>query len=204
MDPNLGSMALIISQLAMGFSLAASAGLRAFLPLFVVGVAGRLDWIPLTSRFEWLAENPALIVFGIAVVAELLADKIPIFDNLLDVVQTFTKPVAGVIVSAAVFSELTPLQTTVLAIVLGGGVATGVHLAKTKLRWLSTATTAGLGNPIVSSAEEVGAWSVAWGALFLPLLTAFAILLALFVLFRWLRRRLRRKPMVGPQPEVLG
>jgi len=204
MDPSLGSMALVVSQLAMGFSLAASAGLRAFLPLFVVGVAGRLDWIPLTSRFEWLADNPALIVFGIAVVAELLADKIPLFDNFLDLFQTFTKPVAGVIVSAAVFSELSPLQTAVLAIVLGGGVATSVHLAKTKVRWLSTAATAGLGNPIISSAEEVGAWGVAWAALFLPLLTAFAIVLLMFFCFRWARRRLRRRPLTGVHPEVMG
>jgi hypothetical protein len=204
MDPNLGSIALVVSQLAMGFSLAASAGLRAFLPLFVVGVAGRLDWIPLTPRFEWLADNPALIVFGIAVVAELLADKVPFFDNFLDLFQSFTKPVAGVIASAAVVSELSPLQTAVLAIVLGGGVATGVHLAKSKVRLLSTAATAGFGNPVLSSAEEVGAWSVAWAALFIPLVTAFTILLLIFFCFRWARRRLRRKPLTGVHPEVLG
>jgi len=181
---------IVVSQLAMGLSLAACAGLRAFLPLFVVGLAGRLDWIPLTSHFEWLEATPSLIVFGAAVVAELLADKVPWFDHLLDLVQTFVKPVAGVVVAAAVLHELTPLQGAVLALVLGGGVAGAVHLGKAQLRLLSTATTGGLANPAVSVVEEGGAWSLALAAIVVPLIAA-TVLLGLLVAVLWLLRRRR-------------
>jgi hypothetical protein len=189
---------VVVSQLAMGLSLAACAGLRAFLPLFAIGLAGRLDWIPLISHFEWLESTPSLIVFGAAVVAELLADKVPWFDNLLDIVQTFVKPIAGVLAAAAVLHELTPLQGAVLALVLGGGVAGAVHLGKAKVRLLSTASTGGLANPVVSVVEEGGAWSLALAALVVPLIAA-AVLLLLLIAVVWLVRR-RRVRLRGFRP----
>jgi hypothetical protein len=189
---------VVASQLAMGLSLAACAGLRAFLPLFVVGFSGRMDWIPLTSHFEWLESTPSLIVFGVAVVAELVADKIPWFDHLLDLAETFVKPVAGVLAAAAVLHELTPLQGAVLALVLGGGISGAVHLGKAKLRLLSTATTGGLANPVVSVAEDTGAWGLALGAIVAPF--AAAVVLLMFVLgAMWFLRR-RRYQMRALRP----
>ncbi len=182
---------LVVSQLAMGLSLAACAGLRAFLPLFAVGLAGRLDWIPLTSHFDWLESTPSLIVFGAAVLAELAADKAPWFDNLLDVAQTFVKPAAGVVAAAAVLHELTPLQRTVLAIVLGAVAAGAVHLAKAKLRLVSTAATGGLANPVVSVVEEGGAWGLATAAILVPLIAATVLVVVLIGTIIWFRRRRR-------------
>ena len=180
---------IVVSQLAMGLSLAACAGLRAFLPLFAVGLAGRMDWIPLISHFEWLESTPSLIVFGVAVAAELLADKVPWFDNLLDIFQTFVKPIAGVMAVAAVLHELTPLQGAVLALVLGGGVAGAVHLGKAKVRLLSTVSTGGLANPAVSVVEEGGAWSLALAALLVPIITAAILILLLVAVFWFVRQR---------------
>ncbi len=185
---------VVLPQLAMGLSLAACAGLRAFLPLLAVGLAARLDWIPLTSHFEWLESVPSLIVFGVAVVAELLADKVPWFDHVLDLVQSFVKPIAGVVAAAAVLHELTPLQGAVLALVLGGGVAGAVHFGKANLRLLSTVSTGGLANPVVSVVEECGAWSLALAAIVAPLVTA-AVLLMLLTAVVWFvhRRRVRSR-----------
>jgi hypothetical protein len=187
---NASQVLVVASQLAMGLSLAACTGLRAFLPLFAAGLAGRLEWIPLTSHFEWLESTPALIVFGVAVVAEFVADKVPWFDHLLDLVQSFVKPIAGVIVVAAVLHELSPLQGAVLALVLGAGVAGAVHLGKANLRLLSTASTGGLANPVVSVVEEGGAWSLALAAIVVPLIAA-AVLLALLIAVVWFLRRRR-------------
>jgi hypothetical protein len=189
---------IVVSQLAMGLSLAACAGLRAFLPLFAIGLAGRMDWIPLISHFEWLESTPSLIVFGAAVVAELLADKVPWFDNLLDIGQTFVKPIAGVMAVAAVLHELTPLQGAVLALVLGGGVAGAVHLGKAKVRLLSTVSTGGLANPAVSVIEEGGAWSLALAALVVPLIAAAILLLSLIAVVWFVRRRRVRLRMFRP------
>lgn len=181
---------VVVSQIAMGLSLAACAGLRAFLPLFATGLAGRLEWIPLTSHFEWLESTASLIVFGVAVVAELVADKVPWLDNLLDLVQSFVKPIAGVIAVAAVLHELTPLQGAVLALVLGAGVAGAVHLGKANARLLSTASTGGLANPVLSVVEESGAWSLALAAIVVPLISA-AVLLVLLIAAVWFLRRRR-------------
>lgn len=197
---------MLLVQVTMGFSLAACAGLRAFLPLLVVGVAGRFDLVPLFSRFEWLESTPALVVFGVAVVVELLGDKVPVIDNFLDGAQLFIKPIAGTFVAAAVLTELSPLQTTVLAIVMGGSVATGVHLAKAQTRLVSSATTAGFGNPILSLIEDVGAVLLSVLSLLVPVLAAL-LLLALGLLLLLALRRLTRNPpgdlVTGP-PGVAG
>jgi len=189
---------IVLSQVAMGLSLAACAGLRAFLPMLVVGLAGRMDWIPLTSHFEWLEATPALIVFGAAVVAELVADKVPWFDNFLDVAQTFVKPVAGVVVAAAVLHDLTPLQGTVLAIVLGAGTAGAVHLGKSGVRLASTAVTGGLANPVLSVVEEAGAWTLAIAAVWIPVITAVVVLILSILAFRAIRRRRIRSGTLRP------
>jgi hypothetical protein len=145
----------------------------------------------LTARFEWLESTPALVVFAVAVVAEILADKIPVIDHLLDSAQTFVKPVAGTILAASVLSDLSPLQATALGLITGGVVAETVHLTKASLRVASSATTAGLANPLVSAAEDVVALSGSLLAIAVPLLLALLALGAIAAAW-WGIRRLTR------------
>lgn len=198
MEPTLSHAAAVLLQLAMGISLAACAGLRAFLPLLVVGVAGRLDLLPLTRSFEWLESWPALTVFGAAVLAEFLADKFPIVDHFLDAVQIFVKPVAGAILMASVLSELTPLHATVLGLIAGGTAAGAIHVGKAKLRLASSITTAGAANPVVSFIEDLAALVGSLAALVVPLLTLF--LLALALLLGWLAFRQWRRGRAAELP----
>jgi len=177
----------------MGIGLASCAGLRAFLPLLVVGAAGRLDLIPLTRSFEWLESWPALTVFGIAVVSEFLADKFPVVDHFLDSVQVFVKPIVGTILMASVLTELTPLQATVLGVIGGGTTAGVVHLGKAKLRLASSVTTAGTANPVLSLVEDVGAFLGSIASLVVPLLMLFLLILfailAVLAYRHWRRTR---------------
>lgn len=182
-------------QLMMATGLAASAGLRAFLPLLVVGVAGRLEWVPLGDRFEWMSSTAALTVFAVAVVVEVLADKIPLVDHSLDVVATFARPVAGALVAASPLTALDPLPAAVVGIILGGGVAGGVHAAKSSLRLVSTAGTGGLANPAVSMAEDAVSLAGSVSALFVPFATFVLAVGVLWMLWRF-RRRGRRLPTV--------
>ncbi|MDH3626102.1 MAG: DUF4126 domain-containing protein [Acidobacteriota bacterium] len=179
----------IIWQLSMGVSLAACAGLRAFLPLFVTGLAARLDWIPLLDRFEWLGSDATLVVFGVAVLLEVVGDKFPVIDNFLDSVALFVKPIAGTILAVAVVTELDPLLSVVLGIVLGGGVAGVVHVGKSKARLASTVFTAGLGNPVLSVAEDGVALAGVSVALWFPVLAIVLITLIGLVITRWTLRR---------------
>src|SRR5258708_4552810 len=104
----LNETALFATQLAMGFALAATGGLRAFLPLFVAGLLARHGYVDLGPSFEWMQGTPALVVFGSAVVFEILADKIPAVDHPLAAAGVVVKPVAGTPLAAPPFTPLDP------------------------------------------------------------------------------------------------
>ncbi|MCP3981495.1 MAG: DUF4126 domain-containing protein [bacterium] len=189
MDTTLVQAGGLALQVATGVSLAAAAGLRAFLPLFVAGAAGRWDVIPLTDSFAWLESTPALIVFGVAVVTEILADKVPVVDNFLDGLQSFVKPVAGTILVVAVVTDLAPLPAFALGLIAGGGTAGVVHVTKAHARLGSTVLTAGIANPLVSIGEDVAALFGAALALIQPLIVILLFLAAAALAWWfWLRR----------------
>lgn len=178
----------LIIEIAMGIGLAACAGLRAFLPIFATGLAARLGLLHLSSSFEWISTTPALVVFGVAVFTEILGDKIPVVDHLLDVLQGFVKPAAGALLFASVALDLSPLQRVVLAIVLGGSMAGLVHLAKAKVRLASTLLTIGTANPILSIVEDIVALLGWIAAVVVPLLMLVLIAIALVMVFLVVRR----------------
>lgn len=177
-------------QIAAGIGLASCAGLRAFLPLFVVGVSARIDLVHLAEPFAWLDSTPALVVLGTAVVVEMLGDKFPVVDHFLDAVGLFVKPIAGMLVTASTLSATSPLAATVLAVILGVPAATGVHLIKAKTRLVSTATTMGFANPVQSLVEDAASFAGCVLCILLPLVALGMILILMSVL--WSRRRRRR------------
>jgi hypothetical protein len=185
---------MVLVHVTMGIGLSACAGLRAFLPLFVVGLAGRLDLVPLSDSFTWLESWPSLVLFGAAVVVEVLGDKFPIVDHFLDSVQTFVKPIAGALVMATVVEDWTPLYVTVFWIIVGGSTAGLVHVTKAKLRLASSATTAGVGNPVLSTSEDAVALAGTVGSIAVP--PVMVIVLVVGVALVWFTlRRLRRRPV---------
>ena len=129
-----GSLAL---QLVAGFGLAAATGLRAFLPPLLVGLLARLDVVPLRPGTAWLESTPALVIFGTAVVLELLADKIPWVDHALDVAAIVVKPTAATLVVVATVTDMSPLTATIVGLLLGGTVAGSVHVARAGLRLIA-------------------------------------------------------------------
>jgi len=179
----------LIWQLMMGFGLAASAGLRAFLPLLVVGLAGRFELIGLGERFTWMATDTALIVFAVAVVIEVLGDKIPIVDHTLDAVGTFARPIAGALAAASPITAMDPVTATVVGVILGASIAGGVHAAKASTRILSTVGTAGLATPLISATEDALSMGAALVAIFLPVVTFALVLAVLYLVFRGRRER---------------
>jgi len=166
-------------QLMMGVSLAACAGLRAWLPLLVLGSLSRLGFVPLSESFAFLESAPALVVFGVASVIELAADKIIVVDHALDAVSTLVRPLAGTLLAAATLSDFDPLLATVCGLVVGGTTALTVHAGKAALRAKSSSVAplhGGLGNAVLSIAEDVAAAIGAPLAIMLPILAfAFAI-----------------------------
>lgn len=202
MDGHGLGLGLFLFQLAMGFSLAAATGLRAFLPLFAAAVCARTGYVDLAASFDWLASTPALLVFGSAVVFELAGDKIPAVDHALDAAGVLVKPTAATLLSAALFTNVDPVLGAVLGLASGGAVAGTVHLVKAKTRLVSSLVTAGFANPVVSVVEDVASLLAVVVSIVLPVLAAFMALAVLGLAVVWfVRRRSARTKGVPPLPD---
>jgi hypothetical protein len=177
-----------ILSVALGVGLAAATGFRIFLPLLLAGIAARAGWIPLNEGFVWLLSTPALMALGTAAVFETLAYYIPGIDHLLDVIAGPAAVVAGVIASASVMTDVAPGLMWPLAIIAGGGVAGITKGGSALIRAKTGIATAGLGNPVVSTAETAGATVLSVLAIALPLLCLLLVALVLF----WSVRRIVR------------
>src|SRR5437868_11606741 len=110
-------------SIALGVGLASAVGFRVFLPLLITSIAAYGGYIPISDGFAWLASPAAVIMLGVAALAEILAFYIPGVDNLLDTIATPTALIAGTLVSAAVMADLPPLVKWTAAVIAGGGAA---------------------------------------------------------------------------------
>lgn len=174
---------------ATGVGIAAATGLRAFLPLLVLGVAGRMGWIPLKPEVAWLAGNLPLVALGVAAFVEILADKIPVVDHALDAVATVIRPVSAWLGAYAVLGSWPAPWAQLAAVALGGG-ALAIHAMKAKVRLGSTAVTAGHANPVLSVGEDLTAFGLLAAAILLPLLALALVIAIVWVLVA--RRRAKR------------
>ena len=179
-------------SIALGVGLAAAVGFRVFVPLLIASIAAYTGHLPLDSDFAWLGSPTAMTMLGVAATVEVLAYYIPAVDNLLDTITTPLALIAGTVVSAAVITDLPPLIKWSTAIIAGGGVAAITQGVTTLVRAKSTAFTAGVGNPVVSTVEMFAAVIVALLALLAPLLA-----LALVAAFCWFTVRMVRKLVRG-------
>ncbi len=184
----------------VGLALSTAAGLRVFVPLLLTGLAARMGDLSLTPGMTWLGSDAALLAFGLATVLEVGAYYVPWLDNLLDTLATPAAITAGVITTAAVTPELSPLLRWALAIVAGGGAAGLVQAGTALLRLKSSTFTAGVGNPVVATGELVGSFALSGLALLAPLLAGAVVVLVLAVLARRLIALLRERPRTKPAP----
>ena len=179
------------AALLSGIGLAAPAGLNAYLPMLVLSLAARFsDSVTLERPFDLLESNWAIGVIVLLLTVEVVVDKVPGLDHANDLLQSVVRPAAGAVLAMAATSDAGAINP-VLAMVLGLLTAGAVHTAKATTRPAITVATGGLGNPLVSMAEDVIAVVTAIVAVFLPILVLlFLLLFAGFVV--WAVRRMRR------------
>ena len=180
----------------LGLGLASATGLRTFLPLLMLAVAARfgLFGVTLNEQMDWLGSTPAIAALGIAAVVEFAGDKIPVVDHGLNVVGAFTRPIAGAIAAASVFAGLDPTTAAVAGVIVGAPTAVAFNAAQGGARLTSTATTGGLGNPILSFIEDVLSFLTVLLAFLAPVLVPVVLIVLMVVVFR-LARRLRDRPV---------
>jgi hypothetical protein len=148
-----------ILALVAALGLSSTAGLRAVATLFAIGVVSDVNvnghpLLALHGNFAVLGSTPVLIVLGVLTVVEILVDKFPVLDSLNDVIHTVIRPVVGAVIVAGTTNTLSDTNVWVAAGV-GAVLAFSVHATKSTARVATTAATAGIGNPIVSTMEDV-------------------------------------------------
>ncbi|HEX8727326.1 MAG TPA: DUF4126 domain-containing protein [Ktedonobacterales bacterium] len=148
-----------ILALVAALGLSSTAGLRAVATLFAIGLVSdvKVNGHPLLAlhgSFTVLGSTPVLILLGVLTVAEILIDKFPVLDSLNDVIHTVIRPVVGAVIVAGTTNTLSDTNVWVAAGV-GAVLAFSVHATKSTARVATTAATAGVGNPVVSTMEDI-------------------------------------------------
>lgn len=169
-----------LANIGTAFGLASSAGLNAYIPLFLFALAARYGWVELDEPYSLIAHNYSILLLGIMLIIEMSVDKVPAIDSINDMINTFIRPAAGAFlfaVNASIITDASP----VLAIMAGILLAGGVHAAKGISRPVVTATTAGTGNWAVSLAEDVTSFVTSLLAIILPIL----LMIVLFPAMIW-------------------
>ena len=176
----------VILALCMGLGLAAASGFRVFLPPFLLSIAVRADAVEVdltNTSLEYFDSNVAVILLGVATLAELAGYYVPWVDNLLDTIASPAAIIAGTGMTAIVLGGTDPVIQWSLAIIAGGGVTAAVQGATVVTRGVSTAITAGVGNPVVSTGENIACFILTILAIVLAPLAAIlvVILIAMIV-----------------------
>src|SRR5712671_2569718 len=164
-------------SICLGIGLSAACGFRVFVPLLVMSIASLSGHLTLAPGFGWIGTYPALLTFSVATCLEVGGYYIPWLDHFLDTLATPAAIVAGTIVTDAMVMKMDPMLKWSLAVIVGVGVAGLVQGSTVLARATSSATTAGLGNPVLATIELGGSAVIAFMALLLPWLTALLLLL---------------------------
>jgi hypothetical protein len=183
----------LITAAAIGIGLAASAGFRVFVPMLVAAIAAKAGILPLNESFHWLSSWTSIAILGTATVVEILAYYIPVVDNLLDTVATPLAVGAGTLLLTSVLPIDSELMKWITGAAVGGGSAAVVQSGSALTRLTSTKMTAGLGNPVVATVENVAATGTSILSLIIPFFVLAIFLMLVILIFTSLRKRLRRK-----------
>jgi Domain of unknown function (DUF4126) len=184
----------ILLTILMGIGLSAASGFRIFIPFLVISIASISGNLTLADPFSWIGTVPALITFSIATILEIAGYYIPWVDNILDTIASPAAVIAGIILMASVVLGMSPLLKWTLAIIAGGGIAATIQALTGVTRLTSTTTTAGLGNPVLSSIELGSSVTLAAIAVFIPVIAGIVVLALLVWAVKTLIKRFTAKP----------
>jgi len=185
-----------IQSIALAAGLAWASGLRLYVVLCLVGVAGHFGWVALPAHLEVLAHPVVMATSGTLAVAEFVADKVPGFDSLWDAAHTFIRIPAGALLAAGSVGGLgdDSLPLMIAAGLIGGTITAGSHFTKAGSRVAINHSPEPFSNWVASLFEDIAAPGIVWLAIVAPVLLLVALLLAILValwllpkLWRWIR-----------------
>ncbi|MCX7556185.1 DUF4126 domain-containing protein [Xanthomonadaceae bacterium JHOS43] len=177
---------------ALGVTLAWLAGIRAYLTVFGLGVAGWFGWIELPGALAMCSSPWVLGVSGLLAAVEFGTDKIPGVDSVWDLLQTVLRVPAGAFLASAALAGPEGEMGLGWAMA-GGGAALLSHTLKSGTRALLNTSPEPVSNMVASVGEDTLAlgtlalvFAYPWLALSILLLLTLGVALAV----SWLARRM--------------
>jgi hypothetical protein len=185
---------------ALGITLAWLAGMRVYLTVFGMGLAGALGWLDLPVALQACESPWVLGTSGVLALVEFSADKIPGVDSGWDLLHTVLRIPAGAFLASAALAGPEGDMSLGWA-AAGAGAAFASHALKSGTRALINTSPEPLSNWAASSTEDVvtlGALGLVFTHPWLALLLVVGVALGLLLAVTWvLRRLLRRQPVPG-------
>ena len=196
-----------IVDLGTPFGLAFASGLNAYLPLLAFAVSVRwLHLYKVNPSFSFITQIWFMVVLAILTILDFVADKIPLIDHVWNAIHTVVRPIAGALVAVAAGSHfvsgthitakssdaasrtdlaasilpITGVGLLIILLLIGAVLAALSHTTKSTTRLVSTITTAGFLNIVLSFVEDVLVLIAILLSLFIPIVMF--VLLVLFVL----------------------
>lgn len=179
-----------LSTISLAMGSAWTSGINLYATVTILGLFQKLGWAKLPGGLDVL-DNWWII--GIAAglyLIEFVADKVPYFDSIWDVIHTFIRVPAGAATAYAATGELDK-SVQIAAFLLGGGVALSSHGTKTTARAFANLSPEPVSNWILSILEDIIAVAGIVLAIFAPLVIGFVVLVFMLVFLYFLPRILR-------------
>lgn len=162
-----------------------AAGLNLYMVTFLLGLAGRLDWIDVPIVLQ---RTDVMIVAGVLYGIEFAADKIPYLDNLWDAIHTFVRPIGAAALGYVIAGE-SPSIAAAVGAVLSGALALSAHSAKATTRAAVNTSPEPFSNIVLSLFEDGLVAGIVALAILNPWITIIVVAI-LAALATWLTIRL--------------
>jgi hypothetical protein len=168
-----------LQTLGTALGLTALAGINLYLTVFVTGLAIKMGWLSnYPAGLDVLADPIVLVVAGVFLVVETLADKVPYVDNAWDAIHTVIRPVGGMLLALSAVGDVTPVAQ-VLAALMGGSVAFTSHSLKAGTRLVVNASPEPFSNIVLSTAEDGVVIAGTWLAMMHPIIAMVVVIVFL-------------------------
>lgn len=171
-----------MQSLFLAYSLSGAAGVRSSWVMLVISILVKVGYIHPGASLAWMGTWWVIALALVASIVDFIGDKVPVLDHLLHIVHIGLAPVVGAL-SAMTGYHGDPTAMLILGL-LGGGNALALHSARSGLRAVSTATTMGFGNIVISIIEDVLVTCFIIVAVLAPFLTAALMVISTVWVFR--------------------
>jgi hypothetical protein len=168
------------ATLSLALGSAWTSGINLYATVTVLGLLQKFGFAKLPGGLDVLDNWWIIGVAGGLYLVEFFADKVPYIDSMWDVIHTFVRVPAGLIVAYAATTDLDP-SISIPAALVGGGLAFSSHGTKAAVRVGANLSPEPVSNWILSLIEDIIAFVGTILSVFAPILIA--IVLAVFLIF---------------------